>query len=166
MVAHEGGNEILLVGEERYVVVWRSEALGGWGSEYKINDSNNVPDGDGWWADGAWTVGANPVAIVVHRGWPDDFSTTSGSGRIHWGKYQASKWSNGAPLKVPGMGVLSWPQLEPLSGSRVIGVFSDDQGNLWAATHDTTTWSLPGGNPVGAGLATPVTRVFSIDIRR
>jgi len=165
MAAHEGGNEILLVGDERKVAVWRPGPTGtmGWGGGAQLA-APSASNGVTWFADGAWTVGASPVAIVVHRGWPDDLST-GGSGRIFWGKYTTG-WTTGAPLKVPGMGVLSWPQLEPLSGSGVIGVFSDDKGQLWAGTHDTNAWTMIPGSPIGSGLPTAVTRVFSIDIRR
>jgi hypothetical protein len=166
MAAREGGNEILLMGDERKVAVWRPGPTGtmGWGGGAQLAAAS-ASNGVTWFADGAWTVGASPVAIVVHRGWPDDVTSASGSGRIFWGKY-ATGWTTGTAHKVPGMGVLSWPQLEPLSASQVIGVFSDDKGQLWAGTHDASAWTMIPGNPVGSGLPTAVTRVFSIDIRR
>lgn len=163
LVPREGSNEVLLVGDERYATVWTGSS---WKAAYRMSPPN-APSSTVWWSDGAWSL-SPAAAIVVHRGWTDVPVLPDGRGKLFWGRYLPAvspSWSTGTPFTVKGMGELSWPQVEPLT-TGVIAIVSDDLGQLWAVTSDTTSWKLTAGNPVGVGLASAVTRAFSLDLRR
>lgn len=164
LAPQRGSDAIALVGSETTAVVW------GGGAFYSAVDW--LWPGPGYssgtvWADVAW-VGRLPHAVAVHRGWTDS-SMPEGRGRLHWLRSQpGGAWVNGAPAVVKGLGELTRVQLQAYPAEdRVIGVFSDDQSQLFVATYDEAKgWVVSnGGAPLSTDLADSGSwRPFSVHV--
>jgi hypothetical protein len=169
LAARPDGNVIALVGNHATVALWKN---GGWaGPETRLWDPK-WPTGllGPRWADLAW-LGTKDRVLLVHRG--IDYEGND-RGQLRWASATSasatstSAWQKHPPFPVAGMGELVFVELERFPAEdRVLAVFSDHAGKLWAASYsEAESWALLGG-PIaqiaapGSATASPL---FSLDI--
>jgi VCBS repeat-containing protein len=165
LAAEPGGDRIALMildvdaGTERLgLSMWNGTSWQNTG-EYDSVFDHVETDGFGEsWASVGW-VGTSGEAVVVY--------SDADAGAVNWGRWTSgSGWTIQGDISAPGAGLLRSVQIESYPDrNELMTVFSDENGELWAATYDGTTWSVTNaGTTLESNLSDDKTVAFSFDL--